>query len=65
LVGNVINKHFLQYYINVVLNNTNFVIDDEKLYSLELMDQEVNIFYLDINQSIIIEKNGYHINNQK
>jgi len=65
LIGNIINKLFLQYYINVILNNINFVIDDEKSYSLELMDHEVNIIYLDINQSIIIEKNGYHINNEK
>jgi hypothetical protein len=65
LVGNIINKLFLQYYINVILNNINFVIDDEKSYSLELMDHEVNIIYLDINQTIIIEKNGYHINNEK
>lgn len=65
LVGNVINRLFLQYYINVILNNINFVIDDEKSYSLELMDHEVNMIYLDINQSIIIEKNGYHINTIK
>lgn len=65
LVGNVINKLFLQYYINTVLNNINFVIDDEKSYSLELMDHEVNMVNLDITQSIIIEKNGYHINSIK
>jgi hypothetical protein len=65
LVGNAINKLFLQYYINTVLNNTNFVIDDKKSYSLELMDHEVNMIYLDITQSIIIEKNGYHINTIK
>jgi hypothetical protein len=64
LVGNVINKLFLQYYINVILN-INFVIDDEKSYSLELMDHEVNIIYLDITQSIVIEKNSYHINTIK
>lgn len=65
LIGNVINKLFLQYYINVILNNINFVIDNETLYSLELMDHEVNMIYLDINQSIIIEKNGYRINSIK
>jgi len=65
LVGNVINKLFLQYYINVILNNINFVIDDKKSYSLELMDHEVNMIYLDITQSIVIEKNGYHINTIK
>ena len=61
LVGNVINKFFLQYYINTVLNNSNFTIDDKKSYSLELMDHEVNMIYLDIEDSIIIEKNRYHI----
>ena len=61
LVGNVINKFFLQYYINTVLNNSNFTIDDKKSYSLELMDHEVNMIYLDIEDSIIIEKNNYHI----
>jgi hypothetical protein len=65
LIGNVINKLFLQYYVNVILNNINFVIDDKKSYSLELMDHEVNMIYLDITQSIIIEKNGYHINTIK
>jgi hypothetical protein len=65
LVGNVINKLFLQYYINLILNNVNFVIDDEKVYSLELMDHEVNMIYLDITQSIIIDKTGYHVNDQK
>jgi hypothetical protein len=65
LIGNEINKLFLQYYINVILNNINFVIDNEKSYSLELMDHEVNMMYLDINQSIIFEKNGYRINTIK
>ena len=65
LVGNVINKFFLQYYINTVLNNINFTIDDKKSYSLELMDHEVNMIYLDIEDSIIIEKNSYHINKGK
>jgi hypothetical protein len=65
LVGNVINKFFLQYYINTVLNNNNFTIDDKKSYSLELMDHEVNMIYLDIEDSIIIEKNSYHINKGK
>ena len=65
LVGNVINKLFLQYYINTILNHTNFTMDDTKSYSLELMDHEVNMVYLDITQSIIIEKNGYHINTIK
>ena len=65
LVGNIINKLFLQYYINTVLNHTNFTIDDTKLYSLELMDHEVNMIYLNIEDTIIIEKNGYHINEKK
>lgn len=64
LVGNVINKLFLQYYINVILNNINFIIDDDKLYSLELMDHEANMIYLDINQSITIDKTGYRINTE-
>ena len=65
LVGNIINKLFLQYYINTVLNHTNFVIDDTTSYSLELMDHEVNMIYLDIEDAIIIEKNSYHINDKK
>jgi hypothetical protein len=63
LVGNIINKLFLQYYINVILN-INFVIDDEKLYSLELMDHEVNMISLNACQSIVIEKNKYNIVNE-
>jgi hypothetical protein len=65
LVGNVINKLFLQYYINTVLNNKNFTIDDKNSYRLELMDHEVNMIYLDIEDIIIIEKNGYSIKKKK
>jgi len=65
LVGNVIDKRFIQYYINVVLK-IKFDYENEKnreTYQLELMDHEVNMINLDANQSIIIEKNGYRVVN--
>jgi len=62
LVGNAIDKKFIQYYINTVLN-LNFSYLDSKIstYQLELMDHDVKIVYLTLDQSIIIEKNGYRI----
>jgi hypothetical protein len=66
VIGNVINKYFLQYYINNVsgiLTDINLITNDKKIYNIELMDQDVNMIYLDGNQSILIEKNGYKILN--
>jgi hypothetical protein len=62
LVGNAIDKRFVQYYINTVLN-VKFSYLDSKMstYQLELMDHDVKMVSLNADQSIIIEKNGYHI----
>lgn len=62
LVGNAIDKHFVQYYINTVLN-VKFSYLDSKMftYQLELMDHDVEMVSLNADQSIIIEKNGYYI----
>lgn len=63
VVGNIINKSFIQYYIKNILHDNTLINTDEHsfLYKLELMDHEVNVIELDETQYIIIEKNGYHI----
>jgi len=65
VVGNIINKTFLQYYMKNILHNDIFInTDTESLkssYKLELMDHEVNIMSLTESQYIIIEKNGYNV----
>ena len=67
VVGNIINKSFIQYYIKNILHDNILINTDEKpfLYKLELMDQEVNVLELNETQSIIIEKNGYRIDGNK
>ena len=63
VVGNIINKSFIQYYIKNILHDNILINTDETpfLYKLELMDHEVNVLELNETQSIIIEKNGYRI----
>ena len=61
LVGNIINKQFIQYYINNILNLPFYYTKETSSYKLELMDQEVNIINLNADQSIIIEKDNYRI----
>ena len=63
LVGNVIDKRFIQYYINTVLKLKFNYEKNKETYQLELMDHEVNMINLDANQSIIVEKKGYRIVN--
>jgi hypothetical protein len=54
---------FVKYYLINVLKTT---IDADKpfVYTLELMDHNVSMVYLDETQSIIIEKDGYKIENK-
>jgi hypothetical protein len=63
VVGNIINKSFIQYYIKNILDNNILIKTDNKpfLYKLELMDHEVKILELNENQYIIIDKNGYRV----
>jgi hypothetical protein len=67
VVGNIINKSFIQYYIKNILHHDILINTDEIpfLYKLELMDHEVNVVELDNTQYIIIEKNGYRIDRNK
>ena len=60
VVGNIINSAFVKYYLINVLKVT---IDDDKpfVYTLELMDHNVSMVYLNETQSIIIQKDGYKI----
>ena len=61
LVGNIINKQFIQYYINNILKLPFYYNKEMLTYQLELMDQEVNMICLNADQSIIIEKDNYRI----
>jgi hypothetical protein len=60
VVDNVINSAFVKYYLINVLQTT---IDTDKpfVYTLELMDHNVSMVYLDETQSIVIQKDGYKI----
>lgn len=60
VVGNIINSVFVKYYLINVLQIT---IDTDKpfVYTLELMDHNINMVYLNETQSIIIQKDGYQI----
>ena len=66
LVGNIIDKQFVQYYINNILK-LNFCYKEEDLlsYQLELMDREVNMVILNPCQYILIEKDSYQILHDK
>jgi hypothetical protein len=60
VVGNVINSAFLKYYLNNVLS---VEIDNSKpfVYTLELMDHNVQMVYLDETQNIVFQKDSYII----
>jgi len=60
VVDNVINSAFVKYYLINVLQTT---IDTDKpfVYILELMDHNVSMVYLDETQNIVIQKDGYKI----
>lgn len=60
IVNNVIDKVFLKYYLVHVLN---IVLDKDTdfTYKLEIIDNTVNVINLDINDSIIILKDGYNV----
>ena len=60
IVNNVIDKVFLKYYLVHVFN---IVLDKDTIfaYNLEIIDHMVNVINLDMNDSIIILKNGYNV----
>jgi hypothetical protein len=60
IVGNVINSEFLKYYLHNILNIT---VDKSRpfTYTLELMDQNIKMVYLDETQSIVLKKDDYEV----
>ena len=60
VVGNSFGSQFFKYYLQHVLNVT---IDNDKpfLYTLEIMDQNVKITYINETQTIVIKKDNYEI----
>jgi hypothetical protein len=61
VVNNKIDETFLKYYLTNILQIN---LRDDFEYKLQLLDHEVNISLLDNNHSIIIEKDGYKIENK-
>ena len=56
----------MQYYINTVLClKFSYAEPEITTYELELIDHEVNMVCLSSEQSIIIDKDDYHIINNK
>lgn len=58
IVNNKIDKKFIKYYWNHIINNSD---DDLEEYMLTLCDQDVNIKILDQNDFIVIHKDSYDI----
>ena len=60
IVGNVINSEFLKYYLQNILQIT---VDKNSpfIYTLELMDQNIEMVYLNETQSIVLKKDDYEI----
>ena len=60
VAGNIINSSFLKYYLVNVLN---IVLDTSKtfVYTLELMDHNVQMVYLDETQSIVFQKDQTYL----
>jgi hypothetical protein len=64
VVGNVFNINFFKYYLQSVLNvDISKYISNDNLfvYTLELMDHNVSMVYLNETQSIVLKKDGYEI----
>jgi hypothetical protein len=60
IVGNVINSEFLKYYLQNILQIT---VDKNSpfTYTLELMDQNIEMVYLNETQSIVLKKDDYEV----
>lgn len=63
VVDNIIDKVFLQNYLFNVLNVNIETNINNFTYSLEIMDENVNMFTLNETQSIIFKKDNYIIQN--
>ena len=61
VVGNVINIAFLKYYLINVLNVTIDISSKPFTYTLELMDHNVKMVYINETESIVIQKDDYII----
>lgn len=62
VVNNVIDVQFIQYYITHVLKELTYFEDFK--YSLELLDNDINILSLNQTHKIIIKKDTYEIINE-
>lgn len=62
IVNNKIDKNFIKYYWNHIINNSDDKLDE---YMLTLCDQDVNIKMLEQSDVIIIYKDSYEIVKEK
>ena len=62
-VGNTIDAHFFKYYLANVVNLIIDTDDDSFDYTVQIIDQEVNIINLTSDHSIVLEANSYKIMN--
>lgn len=61
IINNRLNARFIKYYCKYILN-LNELIEDNIVYTLSIVDGDVNIFQIDETDELILEKSKYHIN---
>ena len=59
IVGNIIDKNFIKYYL---IKYYKCNIKENVFYTLQLIDQNVKMHILSMNKSIILLENNYEIN---
>jgi hypothetical protein len=61
IINNRLNARFIKYYCRYVLNLSE-LLEDNMIYTLSIVDGDVNIFEIDETDELILEKNKYRIN---
>lgn len=61
IVGNVIDKNFINYYLEKYYK---IKLPKDKLYTVQLIDQNIKIIILDMDSKLILSKNDYIIMNK-
>jgi len=61
IVNNIIDKKFLFYFMKNIINYKLNCNENDFIYKLTIIDQNVNIKNLDQNCNIVFEKNNYEI----
>lgn len=61
IINNRLNANFIKYYCRYLLNLSE-LLEDNMIYTLSIVDGDVNIFEIDQTDELILEKNKYRIN---